>query len=205
MFRRLSCKVANTRRDPSPGCRRWRSKPGSPRRRARPRPLPIGRVGMHCVSRRRAATAHRQIFQRCARATTMEPYLWRAVDAEGEVLDVLVQSKRNKHAALKLMRKLLKKYAFVPERFVTDDLRSYGAAARALGLEHACMSAGDGGTIGPKIRISRPDDGSARCNVSRALALRRNSFQPTPPFTTLSTSNAISYQLNRTACSASRR
>ena len=41
-------------------------------------------------------------------------YLWRAVDAEGEVLDVLVQSKRNKHAALKLMRKLLKKYVFVP-------------------------------------------------------------------------------------------
>jgi putative transposase len=62
-------------------------------------------------------------------------YLGRAVDAEGEVLDVLVQSKRNKHAALKLIRKLLKKYAFVPERLVTDDLRSYGAAARALGLE----------------------------------------------------------------------
>jgi putative transposase len=41
-------------------------------------------------------------------------YLWRAVDAEGEVLDVLVQSKRNKHAALKLMRKLLKKYTFAP-------------------------------------------------------------------------------------------
>jgi putative transposase len=63
-------------------------------------------------------------------------YLWRAVDAEGEVLDVLVQSKRNKHAALKLMRKLLRKYAFVPERLVTDDLRSYGAAARDLGVEH---------------------------------------------------------------------
>jgi putative transposase len=62
-------------------------------------------------------------------------YLWRAVDAEGEVLDVLVQSKRDKHAALKLMRKLLKKYAFVPERLVTDDLRSYGAAARDLGIE----------------------------------------------------------------------
>ena len=63
-------------------------------------------------------------------------YLWRAVDAEGEVLDVLVQSKRNKHAALKLMRKLLKKYAFVPERLVTDDLRSYSAAVRVLGIEH---------------------------------------------------------------------
>ena len=62
----------------------------------------------------------------------------------GEVLDVLVQSKRNKHAALKLMRKLLRKYAFVPERLVTDDLRSYGVAARALGLE-PCMSAGNGG------------------------------------------------------------
>jgi putative transposase len=62
-------------------------------------------------------------------------YLWRAVDAEGEVLNVLVQSKRNKHAALKLMRKLLKKYGFVPETFVTDDLRSYSAAARDLGME----------------------------------------------------------------------
>jgi putative transposase len=60
-------------------------------------------------------------------------YLWRAVDAE--VLDVLVQSKRNRHVALKLMRKLLRKYAFVPERLVTDDLRSCGAAARALGLD----------------------------------------------------------------------
>jgi transposase-like protein len=63
-------------------------------------------------------------------------YLWRAVDAEGEVLDVLAPSKRNKHAALKLMRKLLKKYAFVPQRLVTDDLRSYGAAARDLRLEN---------------------------------------------------------------------
>ena len=62
-------------------------------------------------------------------------YLWRAVDAEGEVLDVLVQSKRDKHAAMKLMRKLLKKYGFIPDRMITDDLRSYGAAARDLGIE----------------------------------------------------------------------
>jgi putative transposase len=62
-------------------------------------------------------------------------YLWRAIDAEGEVLDVLVQSRRNKRAALKLMRKLLKKYAFAPERLVTDDLRSYSAAAQELGIE----------------------------------------------------------------------
>ncbi len=62
-------------------------------------------------------------------------YLWRAVDAEGEVLDVLVQSKRSKHAALKLMRKLLRKYAVVPDRLVTDDLRSYRAATIDLGIE----------------------------------------------------------------------
>ena len=63
-------------------------------------------------------------------------YLWRAVDAEGEVLDVLVQAKRNKYAALKLMRKLLKNYGFIPDRLVTDDLRSYRAAARYLGIQN---------------------------------------------------------------------
>jgi putative transposase len=63
-------------------------------------------------------------------------YLWRAVDHEGEVLDVLVQSKRDKRAALKLMRKLLRKYAVVPERLVTDDLRSYRAATLDLGIDH---------------------------------------------------------------------
>ena len=61
-------------------------------------------------------------------------YLWRAVDAEGEVLDVLVQTRRNKRAALKLMRKLVKKYGFVPKKLVTDDLRSYGAAVAASDL-----------------------------------------------------------------------
>src|ERR1700687_5417450 len=65
-------------------------------------------------------------------------YLWRAVDGEGEVLDVLVQSKRNKRAALKLMRKLLKKYSFVPNRLITLP---------ALSESRATMSAGDGGTI----------------------------------------------------------
>jgi hypothetical protein len=44
-------------------------------------------------------------------------------------------TKRNKHAALKLMRKLLKKYGFVPNQLITDDLRSYGVAARELGIE----------------------------------------------------------------------
>ena len=55
-------------------------------------------------------------------------YLWRAVDDEGEVLDVIVQSRRNKKAALKLLRKLLKRQGYVPDEIVTDLLRSYGHA-----------------------------------------------------------------------------
>ncbi len=61
-------------------------------------------------------------------------YLWRAVDSEGEVLDLLVQPKRDKAAALKLMRRLLKKQGFAPRVLVTDKLGSYGSARRQLGL-----------------------------------------------------------------------
>jgi transposase-like protein len=60
--------------------------------------------------------------------------LWRAVDYEGEVLDMLVQSRRDSRAALRLMRKLLKKQAFAPKLLVTDQLRSYASAFRRLGL-----------------------------------------------------------------------
>lgn len=59
-------------------------------------------------------------------------YMWRAVDKEGEVLDMLVQKRRNKKAALKLLRKLLKNQRFLPERIVTDGLASYRAALNVL-------------------------------------------------------------------------
>ena len=61
-------------------------------------------------------------------------YIWRAVDAEGEVLDVLVQSRRDTAAARKLMRKLLKKHAMVPDEWVTDRYAAYGAALSDLDL-----------------------------------------------------------------------
>ena len=61
-------------------------------------------------------------------------WLWRAVDDEGEVLDLLVQQRRDKAAAVKLMRKRLKKQGFAPDMLVTDKLRSYGAARSELGL-----------------------------------------------------------------------
>src|SRR5436853_4046654 len=61
-------------------------------------------------------------------------YLWRAVDHEGEVLDVLVQRRRDKRAAVRLMRKLLRKQGFAPKLMTTDKLGSYGAALRHLRL-----------------------------------------------------------------------
>ena len=61
-------------------------------------------------------------------------YLWRAIDQNGEILDVLVQARRNKHAVLRLMRKLLKKSGCTPRVLVTDKLKSYAAAVRDLGL-----------------------------------------------------------------------
>ncbi len=64
-------------------------------------------------------------------------WLWRAVDANGDVLDILVQSRRDKAAALRFLRKLLKRWGR-PRVMVTDKLRSYGAAKAKIapGLEH---------------------------------------------------------------------
>jgi len=56
------------------------------------------------------------------------------VDHEGEVLDMLVQRRRDTKAALRLMRKLIRKQGFAPKIMVTDKLASYGSARRSLGL-----------------------------------------------------------------------
>jgi putative transposase len=65
-------------------------------------------------------------------------YLWRAVDQDDNVLDILVQSRRNKQAAKKFFRKLLKGLQSVPRVIITDKLKSYGAAKREIlpGVEH---------------------------------------------------------------------
>lgn len=61
-------------------------------------------------------------------------YLWRAVDDEGEVLDLVVQTRRDTEAALKLLRRLLRNQPVAPEVIVTDGLGSYAAALDELGL-----------------------------------------------------------------------
>src|SRR5262249_16880534 len=65
-------------------------------------------------------------------------YLWRVVDQDGHVLDILVQRRRDKKAAKKFFRKLLRGLTYVPRVIVTDKLKSYGAAKREIlpGVEH---------------------------------------------------------------------
>jgi putative transposase len=65
-------------------------------------------------------------------------YLWRAVDQDGHILDILVQRRRDQHAVKKFFRKLLKGCQYVPRAIITDNLKSYGAAKREIlpGVEH---------------------------------------------------------------------
>jgi transposase-like protein len=84
--------------------------------------------------RRHRPTSHWHLDEMAVLIGGKQFWLWRAVDDEGEVLDLLVQRRRDKNAAVKLMRKLLKKHGFAPDVLVTDKLRSYGVAKVALGL-----------------------------------------------------------------------
>jgi putative transposase len=87
------------------------------------------------LRRRRPRPSDRWHFdEMVVRIAGKRMYLWRAVDHEGEILDVLVQRRRDNQAALRLMRKLLRKQGFVPKKVTTDKLPSYGAAFRDLHL-----------------------------------------------------------------------
>ena len=61
-----------------------------------------------------------------------QQYLWRAVDQDGDVIDILVQSRRDRRAAARFFRKLLKGQGREPRRLITDKLRSYSAAHRTV-------------------------------------------------------------------------
>src|SRR5215470_7576556 len=99
------------------------------------RVLKFGPVIARRLRRRRPRPSHRwHLDEMVVRIGGERMYLWRAVDHEGEVLDMLVQSRRDSRAALRLMRKLLRKQGFVPKLLVTDKLRSYGSAFRQLRL-----------------------------------------------------------------------
>ena len=85
--------------------------------------------------RRSPPTGRWHLDEMVVKISGQRMYLWRAVDDEGEVLDVLVQKRRNKVAALKLLRRLLKNQGIHPEVIVTDGLASYPPAMRILGCK----------------------------------------------------------------------
>jgi transposase-like protein len=84
-------------------------------------------------------------------------YVWRAVDSEGEVLDILVQPRRDRNAALKLMRKLLKRQGITPAAIVTDKLGSYSSALREL-VSRGGTTQVAGRITGRRILISHCDN-----------------------------------------------
>jgi putative transposase len=75
------------------------------------------------------------------RINGVQHYLWRAVDHEGEVLEAFVSKTRDKAAALKFLKKLMKRHGRA-EEIVTDKLRSYGAALREIGAEDKHVTGG---------------------------------------------------------------
>src|SRR6202040_1336403 len=131
-------------------------------------------------------------------------YLWRAVDHEGEVLDILVQRRRDKRAALRLLRKLLKKQGFVPNCWRPT---SWAPMARrsATFAWFVLMSRGSERTIALRIPIKSCGGASARCNVSSRPDLRSVFSASTPPSTTHSTFNATSSPYRRCGSSEPKR
>ena len=118
-------------------------------------------------------------------------YLWRAVDNEGEVLEALVQRKRDAKAALRLIRILLRKQGYCPSAVVTDRLRSYHSALRSLGLNRLHDT---GRWTNNRAEVShqpvRRRERQRRAFGLPASPSASSSF--TPPSTTCSTSSATS-------------
>jgi transposase-like protein len=117
-------------------------------------------------------------------------WLWRAVDNEGEVLDFLVQRRRDAQAAKKLMVKLLKKHGFAPSWVVTDRLRSYPAGSARSGSRLSTIGACEQ-TTGRRTRISRYDAENENCSGSNHPAQSNVSSPSMPPHSTHSPINVI--------------
>jgi putative transposase len=102
--------------------------------------LKFGSVIARRLQRRRPRPSDRwHLDEMVVRIAGKRMYLWRAVDHEGEVLDMLVQSRRDSRAALRLMRKLLRKQGFVPKLLVTDKLRSGRAVLPGICHDHPIL------------------------------------------------------------------
>ncbi len=110
--------------------------------------------------------------------------MWRAVDSEGQVLEILVQRQRDKAAAVRLLRTLLRHQAFVPKVIVTDKLRSYGAALRGIGfsgLHEQGLRANDR-AFSSTASTTRTKDAS-RMDSGNRVGMKRKELEPAKPRT----------------------
>jgi putative transposase len=95
----------------------------------------FGRDFANTIRRRAARLGDKWHLDEVVVTTNGKPHwLWRAVDQDGFVLDALVKSRRDRRAAERLLRKLIRKQTRAPHVLVTDKLRSYGAACTDMGL-----------------------------------------------------------------------
>jgi transposase-like protein len=119
-------------------------------------------------------------------------YLWRAVDQDGYVLDILVQRRRDKKAAKKFFRKLWKGLTYVPRVIITDQLKSYGAAKRGDPAQRRASAASLSEQPGGELPPTHPPAGAAYAGLQIARArpavpLRLWSHRSTLPTETPST------------------
>ncbi len=124
-------------------------------------------------------------------------HLWRAVDHEGEVLQALGITRRGRKAALKFLRETMKRHGH-PRVFVTDQLRSCGAALKDPGLPEdreagrRLNNRAENSLRGPSVHISRFGDGNVRCPAFAGCGQCRRSPPSTPRSTTISNRSALS-------------
>ncbi len=93
-------------------------------------------------------------------------YLWRTVDQEGVVLDILVQSRRNKQAAIRFLGRLLARMQYVPGVIITDKLKSYGGAIKELSSWRSITANIRASTTGQRTPTSRLASGNEECGAS---------------------------------------
>jgi len=116
-------------------------------------------------------------------------YLWRAVDQDGDVIDILVQPRRDRRAAERFFRKLLKGQGRAPRRLITDKLRSYSAAHGLVILcrsQHEAVREQSSGSLSSTNPPTRATDAGVQIHRSRATILvgtrhRSESLSRGPP------------------------
>ncbi len=153
--------------------------------------LRFGRLFANTLKRRRPKPGDKwHLDEVFLRSRGKMHYLWRAVDQHGNVLDILVQSRRNAKAAKRFFRKLLKGLQYVPRVIVTDKLRSYAAAKREVlpGVEHRQSR-----YLNNRAEVSHQPTRRRERQMQRFKSARHRSAssRPTAASTTTSSSAAI--------------